>query len=161
MAEKSNRGQSSMPYWLGRHPFEPADKRPVHLGRGGTIPRIVGKGSHRIGTHLYLSTDRITCTDFCVQPGEYFEPPDIHSGDEVYFVLEGTATVLNPETGEVLRVEQGESLLIPKGTWHQTYNFGNRQLVIACTFAPKIWSEDDRGVSIEFEGQPVYYKGRV
>lgn len=161
MAEKTKKEkEATMPYWLERYPFEPDQKKPALITREQSIPRMFGKGSHRIATRLYISTDKITCTEFCVQPGDYFEPPDIHSGDEIYYVLEGTGTVLNPETGEVVTVQEGEALVIPKGTWHQTYNFGERQLLLACTFAPKIWAADDRGLAIQFEGPPVYYKGK-
>ena len=157
--KREGKKQVPVPEWVGRHPFAPEEKRPVLLTRKTSIPRVYGKRPHQIATYLHASTDKITSTEFSVAPGARFEPPDIHSGDEVYYILKGRATTLNPETGEVYIVKQGEVLLVPKGTWHQTYNFTEETITILCFFAPTIWSDDDRGISIEFSGKPVLYKG--
>lgn len=161
MSKKQNQkdNKASFPEWAGRYPFEPDKKRPMVLSRQTAIPRIYGYAQHRIATYLHISTDRISCAEFSVSPGEYFEPPDIHSGDEVYYMLEGTATVLNPETGQVYTVEQGDFFYISKGTWHQTYNYTVKTITIICSFAPRMWPEDAE-LAIEFKGTPVYYKGR-
>jgi len=108
---------------------------------------------------MHVSTDKVTCTEFSVPPGEYFSPPDIHTGDEVYYVLAGTATVLNPETGEVLTADKGDAVLIPKGAWHQTFNFTDEALTLLCSFAPEVWSGGDRGAPREFSGKTILYKG--
>lgn len=156
--EKRGRRQRKVPQWAARHPFPPGEKRPALLTREHSIPRVYGDGAHRIATYLHLSTDRLTCTEFHVGPGEWFEPPDLHAGDEVYYVLRGEPAVLNPETGEVLVVQEGEFLLIPKGTWHQAHNFASGTAIVLCSFAPKIWSEE-QPMPADFPGHLLVYKG--
>ena len=157
--ERNSEKKIPVPEWVGRHPFPPDEKKPTLLTKETSIPRVYGKRPHQIATYLHVSTDKITCAEFSVAPGARFEPPDIHSGDEVYYILKGEAATLNVETGQVHIVKQGEMLLIPKGTWHQTYNFTEKTVTILCFFAPTIWSDDDRGISIEFLEKPVLYKG--
>jgi hypothetical protein len=41
---------------------------------------------------------------YLIPPGSRFEPPDIHTGEEVYFLLKGTLTIFNPQTGDVHEV---------------------------------------------------------
>ena len=146
------------PQWAGRHPFAPDEKRPCLLTRETSIPRVYGDPPHQVATRLHVSTDKLTCTEFSVPPGEYFSPPDIHTGDEVYYVLAGTATVLNPETGEVFTAHEGDVMLIPKGAWHQTFNFADKTLTLLCSFAPEIWSGGDQGARGRFKGEPRFYK---
>ena len=150
----------TQPEWAGRRPVEPGEKRPMLLTRETSIPRAYGTPPHQIATWLHVSTDKLACTEFSVLPGEHFSPPDIHTGDEVYYMAEGTATVLNPETGEVHTVAEGDVLLIPKGTWHQTFNFTDKKITVLCSFAPEIWSGGDQGATRDFKGAPVFYKGR-
>ncbi|MFH1823780.1 MAG: cupin domain-containing protein [Candidatus Firestonebacteria bacterium] len=150
----------SVPDWYGKFPFEPDKKKPKLLRQEDAIHRIYGKEPHQIATHLHISTDLINCADFSISPGGHFEPPDIHSGDEVYYILEGVATVFNPEDGKVYTAKEGDVFLVPKGVWHQVFNFTDNNLVILTTIAPKLWSDEDRGMSIEFTGVPAYYGAR-
>lgn len=155
--ERSAGGET--PQWAGRHPFAPDQKKPALLTREMSIPRMYGAPPHHVPTYLHVSTDKLTCTEFAVAPGEYFSPPDIHTGDEVYYVLEGTATVLNVETGEVHTAGEGDVMLIPKGTWHQTFNFTDERLTLLCSFAPELWYGGDQGAPREFAGGTIFYKG--
>lgn len=161
MGRSINKSTTSSISWAGRHPFPPEEKRPFLLTRETSIPRVYGTPPHQIATWLHVSTDRLTCTEFVVHPGEYFDPPDIHSGEEVYYILEGTATVVNPGTGHVYTVEEGDVFRIPRKTWHQTFNFGNRRLTVLCSFAPELWPGGDPGAIEKFTGEPVFYKANA
>lgn len=88
--------------------------------------------------YMYLSTDHITVCSMEIGPGGFFNPPDYHPGDETYFVLEGTITQFNPETGACIEVKAGEALIIPKGTLHSAYNFGEKTVKVLAVIAPKI-----------------------
>jgi gentisate 1,2-dioxygenase len=144
--------------WSAGYPFAPAEKRPCLLTDETSIPRVYGHQPHQVATRLHVCTDKLACTEFTVQPGEYFNPPDIHTGDEVYYILQGTASVVNCESGQVHSVRADEVSFIPKGAWHQTFNFGDEPLVVLCSFAPEIWSGGDGGASRLFQGKPEFYK---
>jgi mannose-6-phosphate isomerase-like protein (cupin superfamily) len=144
--------------WSAGYPFAPAEKRPCLLTSEMSIPRVYGHQPHQAATQLHVSTDKIACTEFAIQPGQYFHPPDIHTGDEVYYILRGTASVMNCESGQVHTVHAGEIFYIPKGAWHQTFNFSDEPLVVLCSFAPEIWSGGDGGASRLYQGKPAFYK---
>jgi len=157
--EKAKKKGPEIPVWAGRHPFEPHEKRPIVLRPEDGLPRFYGTPPHKIGTYLFLSTNRLSATQFSVPPGGYFEPYDIHGGDEVYYVLCGSALVFNPETGQTYRAEAGDIFYIPLGTWHQTYNVGREMLTIIPAFAPKMWT-DNLGTEVVFKGTARFYKGK-
>ena len=87
---------------------------------------------------MFVSTDKLTICTMDIGPGGFFDPPDYHPGDEMYIVLKGAITQYNPEIGQVIRVKEGESLLIPKGGAHVAYNFEETSLRIMAVIAPKI-----------------------
>jgi len=147
-----------LPEWVGRLPFEPDKKRPAIIRPDMEVSTIYGNPPHQIAVHKYVSTDKLTCGDFIVPPGGYFAPPDIHPGDEFYYLLEGTATIFNPQTAEVYQVKEGEGFFIPGGVWHQVFNFGDKRVKILGTIAPAIWSEKDMGSEIEYLDKPRFYK---
>ncbi|MCD6318654.1 hypothetical protein J7M02_06260 [Candidatus Aerophobetes bacterium] len=113
LEEKSKIG---VPEHHGRFPFEPGEKSPVVLKRGDNLARLYGKEPNYIATRTCVSTDKIHTSEFSVLSGKYFDPPDIHIGDEVYYVKEGKAHILNPETGQVHNIAEGDFFYIPAGT---------------------------------------------
>ena len=92
-------------------------------------------------SYIYVSTEEFTASWYTVAPGSRFEPADYHAGDEVYIVLEGTLTMLNTSTGQVVNVREGEGLLMPMGTPHIGYNFGKIKTKTAAFLAPKIFAD--------------------
>ena len=152
MAKKA----STIPSWAGRHPFAPDRKQPVKFGPGDCLQRLYGAGEHKVLTGTFLSTDKLSCSSFLTPPGGYFEPYDIHAGDEVYYLVNGTGAVFNPLTGRAHTVQAGDMVWIPQGAWHQFYNFGAEQSYVATAFAPKMWT--DMGTRVEFSNQPALYQ---
>lgn len=157
-SRKPDKKKADVPTHHGRFPFEPDKKRPAVLKEEMRIPRLYGKDGNFIGTYTCASTDKIHVSTFSVLPGRYFDPPDIHPGDEVYYILKGEAKLFNPDTGKVLSAEKGDFVYIPAGTWHQVWNFGNQEMTLINWIAPQLWSNDAKGTSISYDKKPVYYK---
>lgn len=146
-----------LPDWVGRLPFPPEKKEPALIRPDMEVSTIYGNAPHQIPVHKYLSTDRLTCGDFIVPMGSFFDPPDVHPGDEFYYMLEGTGTVFNPQSGDAYQVRQGEAFLIRGQVWHQVFNFGAKDVKILGTIAPAIWSEEDMGSEIEYSNKARFY----
>jgi mannose-6-phosphate isomerase-like protein (cupin superfamily) len=89
--------------------------------------------------YLYVSNDKLHVGIFILPPGAKYEPPDMHAGDEVYYIFEETLTEPNPVTGTTQEVCEGEAILLPKGAWHQDFNFKNKSLKILYLIAPSFW----------------------
>ena len=87
----------------------------------------------------YASTDKFFIAQYQLSPGVKFMPADVHTGDEVYYVVEGTLTMLNTETGKVKQGEENECLFIPLGGGQQGYNFTNNQTRILLNLSTTIW----------------------
>ena len=126
-----------------------ADKTdPHHLGYGCPYiyptpeTPVVGMNYSDI-SYVYLSTEEITMTTYDVSPGGRFEPADYHAGDEVYIVLEGTLTMLNTVSGQVVNVHEGEGLLMPTGGIHVGYNFTQTKTRTMAVLAPKIFADQE------------------
>jgi mannose-6-phosphate isomerase-like protein (cupin superfamily) len=93
-----------------------------------------GKGLVKI----YFQSDKLMMAQFELLPGQSLNV-DIHpEGDEGYYVAQGTATVVLPETGEVHEIRQGESYYIPAGVRHQAFNQGDERLLVIAAIAPRV-----------------------
>ena len=126
---------------FGNHPFTEGEKdAPIYMDAsniGQFIYPDFGLDYSDLN-YMYLSTDSLTVCSMEIGPGGFFNPPDYHPGDEAYFVLEGVITQFNPATGQCIEVKEGEALLIPKGTLHSAYNFGEKAVKVLAVIAPKI-----------------------
>lgn len=75
---------------------------------------------------VYLSTLSLHCLEFQLAPGAKFRHspanPTIFAGDVTYSLLEGELVMANPESGEVLLLEPGDSVLFHRDTWHHGFN---------------------------------------
>ena len=146
--------KKTVPWWACQYPFKPDERRPTVLRADDSLARTYGRGSDRIPTRLHLSTELLTCTQFALMPGSVINPPDIHSGDEVYFVTRGTLTIFNPDTGQTFVARPHCAFWIPWGTWHTTCNLGPGPAEALSFFSPEIWSRDDRGTDIRYDNTP-------
>ncbi len=126
---------------FGNHPYtDRAKDKPIYIDNsniGNFIYPDFGLDYSDLND-MYVSTSDITVCSMEIGPGGFFNPPDYHPGDEAYFVLEGTITQFNPETGATIEVKKDEALLIPKGTLHSAYNFGDEKVKVLAVIAPKI-----------------------
>jgi quercetin dioxygenase-like cupin family protein len=89
---------------------------------------------------IYVSSQLIHALVFELEPHGFFRhSPDhrtVFAADELLYVLEGVMAIANPETGEVCRVESGESVFFRRDTWHHAFAHGEGPLRVLELFAP-------------------------
>jgi quercetin dioxygenase-like cupin family protein len=89
---------------------------------------------------IYLSSDLIHAIVFGLPPGGAFRHSKsfrtVFAADELLHVLQGTLVLANPETGEVVRAETGESVFFRRDTWHHGFSYGDDPLRVLEFFAP-------------------------
>jgi mannose-6-phosphate isomerase-like protein (cupin superfamily) len=146
---------------FGNHPFPPDKKRPVHI-RGDLIRHFIYPAERPHFSdlnYLYVSTDKLTVGTWQLGPGGTYDPPDLHAGDEVYYILDGTLTEHNPLLGEFMQVKKGEALLLPMHGYHKGHNFEAGIMRALYVIAPKIW--EDQFPPMDFQGGKMkMYKGK-
>lgn len=148
-------------FTFGSYPFPPDQKKPIHI-RGDLIKHFIypAERPHFSDVnHLFVSTDKLTVGTWQLGPGGTYDPPDLHAGDEVYYILDGTLTEHNPLLGEFMQVKKGEALLLPLHGYHKGYNFEMGIMRALYVIAPKIW--EDQMPPMDFQaGKMKMYKGR-
>jgi quercetin dioxygenase-like cupin family protein len=89
---------------------------------------------------IYVSSELVHALVFGLGPGgEFRHSPDhrtVFRADELLYVLEGVMAIANPATGEVQRVEAGESVFFGRDTWHHAFAHGPGPLRVLELFAP-------------------------
>jgi gentisate 1,2-dioxygenase len=143
--------KAKLPKWYRRFPFAPGRKKPHILREGDAIKRIYGQEPNSIETFLHLSTDQLHVAEFHLEPGATFDPPDIHGGDEIYYMISGEVEVLDPDSGRIVTARAGDFVVIPEGVFHRTYNFSSEPAVILTGFAPDL-IPGDYGLFVEYKG---------
>ena len=115
---------------------------------GPTVIRADGAVRHTWGDEeagfvedwIYVSSEQIHAIVFALPPGGAFRHSDsfrtIFAADELLHVLQGTLLLANPETGEVVRAEPGESVFFRRDTWHHGFSHGDEELRVLEFFAP-------------------------
>jgi mannose-6-phosphate isomerase-like protein (cupin superfamily) len=145
---------------FGNYPFPPDRKKPLHI-RGDLIKHFVYPAERPHFSdlnYLYVSTDTLTVGTWQLGPGGTYDPPDLHAGDEVYYILDGTLTEHNPLIGEFMQVRKGEALLLPMHGYHKGHNFEPGIMRALYVIAPKIW--EDQVPPMDFQGGKMKrYKG--
>lgn len=79
-------------------------------------------------------------------PVKKFSQPEVHKGDEVLYVLNGTLTIKTFEKAgesesliqDVYEVSKGEKFVIPEGVKHQYFNFSEEIVNIIFAVAPEL-----------------------
>lgn len=146
--------KSSVPAWVGRYPYPPEQKQPVLVSRDKAVLFTFGQGAKRVSCTTHISTDLVQCGIMMIPPGGTFWPPDIHAGDEVYFVRSGEIAVYDPQTGTGVRARAGEYILIPKGMWHQSFCLSSENVEVYAFIAPLQWKEGETDVPDTFKAEP-------
>jgi quercetin dioxygenase-like cupin family protein len=89
---------------------------------------------------IYVSSELIHAIVFGLAPGGAFRHSEsfrtVFAADELLHVLQGTLVLANPETGEVVRAEPGESVFFRRDTWHHGFSYGDDPLRVLEFFAP-------------------------
>ncbi|UCF97812.1 MAG: cupin domain-containing protein [Spirochaetaceae bacterium] len=159
MAEKEKK-VTSIPKWIGKHPFLPGEKKAAVITKEMELSTLYGFLGTQVESQIFISTDKVTLSDWTLPPGAQIDPPGLHNyGDEVYYFIEGDPVAFNPEKGEVYQLHAGDSLLIPQGTRHQIFNFTDKKIHAISVVAPRIWVEDAVGTRIPPVRNPKFYTG--
>ncbi|HQY91737.1 cupin domain-containing protein [Caldilinea sp.] len=94
----------------------------------------------QVADWIYVSSSKIHQIVWGLAPGGSFrhsaEFRTIFGADLIYYVLQGTMVIANPETGEVQRVQPGEAAFFRKDTWHHAFNYSREPLRVLEFFAP-------------------------
>ena len=158
---KDSTESEQIPQWLGNTPFPPDQKIPCMLTRENAKVIFYGSGKEKICVTIYCSTDKVLLSEWEVPPGQSFQPADIHSGDETYYILEGVLTEADHTTGQVVEVKQGEVIHIPARTWHNAYNFTDKRLHLLNPAEGGMWADDDLEQVSDFKQRTIRYKGHM
>ena len=84
-----------------------------------------------------------------VNPGKGHARHNHPGADEVIYVISGEAKQM-VDDGEPFAIKEGDSVYIPKGVWHSTYNTTWRPLRLIVTYTPG-------GEEKALEGAPDYH----
>ena len=150
--------KSNIPWWANKFPFPPDQKKPALIRQQDEIYSNYGKGNDKMTCEIFISTDKILLSAWIVPPGQSFQPPDIHTGEEPYYVLKGIASVNNPETGQVVEAKAGDAVFMPAHCWHAVYNFGDEDMYLCAIIEGKPWTLEAMKRVEEAELKTVGYK---
>ncbi len=110
----------------------PASSVPLHLWGD--------EESGQVADWIYASTAKIHHLVFALAPGKWFRHSPafrtVFAADELLTVLTGSMVLVNPEVGEVRRVERGRAVCFARDTWHHAYSVGDEPLRVLEFFAP-------------------------
>lgn len=130
---------------MASRPYRPSPRptydRPTLIREADVTRHVWGDGgAGEVADWIYASTDRLHCLVFGLAPGGRFEHSEefrtLFGADELMLVLEGEMLLANPETGESVRVPEGEMAFFRAGTWHHAFALGDRPLRTIEFFAP-------------------------
>jgi quercetin dioxygenase-like cupin family protein len=114
---------------------------PTHITAESAVRHIWGDPtSGEVADWIYVSSQYIHALVFELEPHGWFRHSADHrtvfAADELLYVLEGVMAIANPETGEVCRVEAGDSVFFRRDTWHHAFAHGEGPLRVLELFAP-------------------------
>jgi mannose-6-phosphate isomerase-like protein (cupin superfamily) len=94
----------------------------------------------QVNDWIYVFGERLCELVFSMPPGARFTQSEvwkpIYGADELYYILQGTLVLGNPQTGEVVRAQAGDALRFRRDTWHHGFNAGDEELQVLEFFAP-------------------------
>jgi len=114
---------------------------PAAIRAGDAVHHVWGdEESGFVRDRIYVSSGLVHALVFELAPGEGFRHSEsfrtVFAADELLHVLQGTLVLANPETGEVVRAERGESVFFRRDTWHHGFSYGDEELRVLELFAP-------------------------
>lgn len=89
---------------------------------------------------IYVSNKSLHQIIFGIEARGNFKHSDqyrtIFGADELMYVLSGVMIISNPETGEIQKINKGESVFFRKDTWHHAFNYSDEYLQVLEFFSP-------------------------
>ena len=125
--------------------YKPSPKpnffEPTHIKYSSMDTHMWGdKESENVKDWIYVSNESLHQIIFGMDSGDSFKHSNqfrtIFGADELLYVLSGVLLISNPETGEVQKINKGESVFFRKDTWHHAFNFSNEYLQVLEFFSP-------------------------
>ncbi|MEO8735260.1 MAG: cupin domain-containing protein [Edaphobacter sp.] len=96
---------------------------------------LPGRNLRWIITKENTNAEHCTMCMIEVAPGETVRPAHSHpNGEEVIYIIQGSGRVMID--GIVEPVHQGCAVLFPQGSIHMLQNSGDKEMKVACFFAP-------------------------
>lgn len=90
--------------------------------------------SHQVSDWYYGAGERIAAFMFSLRPGDYFryskQWKTLYDQQRIYYVLQGSIVLHDPQSGEVALANQGEAIYWHGNKWHFGYNFGQCETLI-------------------------------
>ena len=119
----------------------PTFDRPTLIRAGDAVRHVWGdEESGLVDDWIFVSSEWLHTIIFGLPPGGAFRHSEsfrtVFAADELLYVLQGTLVLANPETGEVVRAETGESVFFRRDTWHHGFSYGADDLRVLEFFAP-------------------------
>jgi quercetin dioxygenase-like cupin family protein len=119
----------------------PTFEGPTAIRADDAVRHVWGdEESGLVRDRIYVSSGLLHALVFELAWGEGFRHSEsfrtIFAADELLHVLQGTLVLANPETGEVVRAEPGESVFFGRDTWHHGFSYGEDELRVLELFAP-------------------------
>jgi mannose-6-phosphate isomerase-like protein (cupin superfamily) len=82
---------------------------------------------------ILATTDKSQVGVMTLDPDGDSGPEDVHTGDQIIYVIEGTARIVI--SGEEGKVNPGEAAIIPAGAQHHIYSHGKQQLFFLTVYS--------------------------
>lgn len=113
------------------------------IGPRQTLNFIHGSEGHML-VSFAVSNDFIHFGSMTIPAGEPTDP-EVHKGDEVFYVLEGSISIIITSSNENesvtksrFEVNCGEHFLIPEGTCHRYLNLATKPVKLIFGIAPNL-----------------------
>ena len=120
---------------------KPSFNKPTHIQYKNMETYMWGdQVAGKVKDWIYVSNESLHQIIFGMEPGGNFKHSDqyrtIFGADELLYVLSGILVISNPETGEIHKVNPGESVFFQKDTWHHAFNYSDEYLQVLEYFSP-------------------------
>ncbi len=120
---------------------KPNFSKPTHIRYSSMDTYLWGdEETGKVKDWIYVSNKSLHQIIFGMEPGGFFKHSNqyrtIFGADELLYVLSGVLLICNPETGEIQKINKGESVFFSKDTWHHAFNFSNEYLQVLEFFSP-------------------------
>ncbi len=145
--------------WHHRQPFDGVEQSPLLIGRQESLYQSWAPApGNSTPSWMYVSTRRVNCGVFYIQPGGWFDPGN-HPGPEPYYILKGTLHLANPDTSGVIEVRVGDASNIPALAYHHAWNFGDEVCEILWWVPGEMHTEEFKAKLDRDAANPQWYEG--
>lgn len=93
--------------------------------------------SERALLKIFDETDMSQLTTVTIEPGEDAGKKQSHAGDQLMYIIQGSAVVALEN--QELPMRPGQALLIPAGAMHHVRNAGDDTVHFLSIYTPPVW----------------------